>query len=322
MNIYKYFRILQRINTFFQEKNPLWNKIKIQAINQNHWLTHSFIDLKVQLIRDTFFREKKHLCLQPFCKQSTIQSSKIALVIDDNLMFSGIYELLIGFRFNALLEIKCLPYQKILLEPVVDILNQKKEVVFFVNKISKKNDFYCFYKKKKLSSTEIGYLQKYPYIAHTTKKGIVIIEGNESKENLHFLANQIFSFFGLDHLNVSKILIPKNYNINRLFESFESFSYLRNHPYYLLQYEYHLGVTILQKKEYFTNGFITLVNSQEVHATIGILNFEYYTEYPSLSSQENSNFIIKGNGIESNTIRKLEFENSKKAEKVYSFFIQ
>lgn len=316
MDIDKYFKTLKKISTLFNEDSVLWKKTKTKAIYQNHWLTDSFLDLKTQLIKDVFFTEKNFTHLLSLCSQSRWQSQKIAIVIEDNIILSGIYELLVGVGVGGYIEIKCLPHHKTLLEPIVKILNKEEEQVFFVEKFSKNYSFYSLHKKGKFSATATSYFEKYPHAIHTPKKGIAIIEGNEKKEKLQLLAKHIFSFFGMDNLNISKIFLPQGYNTNLLFENFNDYCSLKNHTHYALQYDYHLAMVILQKKLYFTNGLITLVQNQETFSPLSTLNFEYYTNLPSSISLENDDvsYTIKVNGLEEDTMKKLETNNSYKIE--------
>lgn len=314
MDINKYFKTLKKISTLFNDDNALWKETKTKAIYQNHWLTDSFLDLKIQLIKETFLNEKNFTHLLSLFSKA--QSQKIGLIIEDNIILSGIYELLVGIGLGGDIEIKCLPHHKTLLEPIIQILNQEEERIFFVEKISKNCSFYSLHKKEKFSATATTYFEKYPHAIHTPQKGIAIIEGNESGEKLQLLGKHIFSFFGMENLNISKIFVPQGYDMNLLFENFNDYYPLKNHTHYALQYDYHLAMVILQKKLYFTNGLITLVENQERLSPVSTLNFEYYTKIPNSISLENNevSYIIKTNDLEKDTMKKLEIKNSHKFE--------
>ena len=46
---------------------------------------------------------------------------------------------------------------------------------------------------------------------------MAVIKGDETDEELQLLAEDIFRYFGLGCRNVTRLLIPKDYELNRLF---------------------------------------------------------------------------------------------------------
>ena len=58
------------------------------------------------------------------------------------------------------------------------------------------------------------YFGKYPNIIRKNRNSIAIIEGDETDDELEGLGTDIFSYFGLGCRNVSKIYLPKGFDIS------------------------------------------------------------------------------------------------------------
>ena len=64
------------------------------------------------------------------------------------------------------------------------------------------------------------YFNDYPNIIRKSRHSVAIVKGNESNDQLEKLSDDIFSYFGLGCRNVSKVFLPKNYDLDLLFKSF------------------------------------------------------------------------------------------------------
>ena len=64
------------------------------------------------------------------------------------------------------------------------------------------------------------YFSKYPNLLRKTRHSIAVLDGNESDEDLSNLSNDIFNYFGLGCRSVSKVFLPRSYDLDFLFNSF------------------------------------------------------------------------------------------------------
>ena len=62
-------------------------------------------------------------------------------------------------------------------------------------------------------------------IIRKNRNSVAILTGKESQEQLKWLSEDIFRYYGLGCRNVSKLFVPENYDFNPLFEN-EEFVYL------------------------------------------------------------------------------------------------
>ncbi|MEE2605422.1 MAG: acyl-CoA reductase [Bacteroidota bacterium] len=120
------------------------------------------------------------------------------------------------------------------------------------------------------------YFNDYPNIIRKSRHSVAILKGDESNDQLQKLSNDIFNYFGLGCRNVSKVYLPKNYDLDLLFKSFIIWKKVINNNSYANNYDYHRAVYLLNKEVFFDNGFILLKESKKIGSPVGTLFYEYY----------------------------------------------
>ncbi|GIK70353.1 MAG: acyl-CoA reductase [Bacteroidetes bacterium] len=122
-----------------------------------------------------------------------------------------------------------------------------------------------------------SYFGHIPHIIRTNRKSMAVLTGNESKEELIGLTNDILLYYGLGCRNISLVFIPPNYNLNLLFEPvFNFFSYLQHHKKYMNNLDYNRAVYSLNKIPFTENGVLMLRNQKELFAPVAVLNYAEY----------------------------------------------
>ena len=134
-----------------------------------------------------------------------------------------------------------------------------------------------------------SYFKNYPKIIRRNRHSIAILDGNESENEIQLLANDIFYYYGLGCRNISKIYIPLNYNLDKLFNSFISWKEVINKNSYANNYDYYRAIYLLNKENFYDNGFVLLKESEKIGSPVGTVYFEYY------KSKDEINKIIKKN---------------------------
>ena len=123
------------------------------------------------------------------------------------------------------------------------------------------------------------YFNDYPNIIRKSRHSVAIVKGNESNNQLEKLSDDIFSYFGLGCRNVSKVYLPKNYDLDLLFKSFMKWKKVINNNTYANNYDYYRSIYLLNKEVFFDNGFILLKESKNIGSPVGTLFYEYYNKY-------------------------------------------
>ena len=126
------------------------------------------------------------------------------------------------------------------------------------------------------------YFNDYPNIIRKSRHSVAILNGNETNDQLQKLSNDIFNYFGLGCRNVSKVYLPKNYDLDLLFRSLMKWKKVINNNSYANNYYYHRAIYLLNKEVFFDNGFILLKESKKIGSPVGTLFYEYYDKYEYL----------------------------------------
>ncbi|MFM9943822.1 MAG: acyl-CoA reductase [Bacteroidia bacterium] len=122
------------------------------------------------------------------------------------------------------------------------------------------------------------YFNKIPKIIRKNRNSLAILTGHETDEELKLLANDIFTYFGLGCRNVSKLLVPENYDFNRFFEALESFNELLNHNKYYNNYTYHKAIFLMNIAPHLDNGFLIVKEDEKLSSPLGCLFYSIYKE--------------------------------------------
>ena len=121
------------------------------------------------------------------------------------------------------------------------------------------------------------YFKKLPYIIRKNRKSVAILTGEESKEDLALLGKDISQYYGLDNRSVSKVFVPEGYNFTPLFESLESFSYLKDHHKFVNNYDYNKSLYLVNLIPHLDNGFLLFKEDKSMISPISVVFHQTYS---------------------------------------------
>jgi hypothetical protein len=113
-------------------------------------------------------------------------------------------------------------------------------------------------------------------IIRKNRTSIAVLKGDETAEELALLAEDIFRYFGLGCRNVTRLFIPEDFIIDRLFESFVYFKDIINHNKYANNYEYNRAIYLLNQERFWDNNFVMLKEDADLFSPLSVLNFTRY----------------------------------------------
>ncbi len=121
-----------------------------------------------------------------------------------------------------------------------------------------------------------SYFGKYPHIIRKNRTSVAVLDNTETKEDLVALGKDIFAYFGLGCRNVSQIWIPKDYDLNLLFEAMFPYKEIINHNKYANNYDYNKAVYLMNQENLLDNGFILLKEDEKLNSPLGMLHYVHY----------------------------------------------
>lgn len=224
----------------------------------------------------------------PGLGEKVIKPKTIAVIMAGNIPFVGFHDmlcvLLSGHRFLGKLssQDKELPvkFGGLLFEaePAMESL------VVFADGIIKGFDAVIATGSNNSARYFDYYFGKYPHIIRKNRNSMAVLTGGETREELSGLAADIFQYYGMGCRNVSKIMIPRGFDLISLLESFSSWENLKNHSKFCNNYEYQKAIFLVNQRPHLDTGFVLLVEDERLVSPLAVLHYEYYT---SLNAAEN-----------------------------------
>lgn len=131
------------------------------------------------------------------------------------------------------------------------------------------------------------YFGKYPNIIRKNRSSVAVLEGSETEEDLKKLGEDVFRYFGLGCRNVSKLYLPEGFEVNRLFKAFFVFKEVIDNKKYGNNYDYNRAIYMLEQQAFLENGFLILRKSEDLHAPVAVLHYEFYSDLGELEKHLN-----------------------------------
>jgi len=150
------------------------------------------------------------------------------------------------------------------IEFIEDIKDKKFEAVIATGSDSSSKYFEYYFKDAKR-------------IIRKNRRSVAILDGTETKKELEGLANDVFAYFGLGCRNVSKVFLPKGYDLNKLFEAFYPYINVADHKKYGNNYDYNKAIFLMGSNKLIENGFLLLKEEKSLLSPVAMLYYEFYS---------------------------------------------
>ena len=199
-----------------------------------------------------------------------------------NVPIVGFHDLMCSLILGFKCIVKLSSDDKILIPLIVKFLQSRfdgfKEKVFFESNILKNFDAVIATGSNNSHKYFEYYFGKYPNLLRKTRHSVAVLNGNESDSELAMLSNDVFDYFGLGCRSVSKIFIPKGYDLDLLFNAFYMKRFVIDHNKYANNYDYNKAVYLMSEEKFYDNGFVILKEEKKLGSPIACVYFEYYDD--------------------------------------------
>ncbi len=127
------------------------------------------------------------------------------------------------------------------------------------------------------------YFSKIPHIIRKNRNGVAVLSGKESKEDLKGLAADMLRYFGLGCRNVTKIFVPGDFDLNRIFEATLDFAHYADYVKYRNNYLYYravysMSVDETERNSLLENGLIILKRDTGYASPVSVVFYETYDQ--------------------------------------------
>ncbi len=130
-----------------------------------------------------------------------------------------------------------------------------------------------------------AYFGKYPNIIRKNRNSIAILTGNETEKELKLLADDLFMYFGLGCRNVTKLYLPKDFDVNRIFAGIFHYSEIGHHNKYGNNYDYYRAIYLLNQEPFLENGFVILRENEALGSPVAVINYAFYDSSEKLKQE-------------------------------------
>jgi len=120
------------------------------------------------------------------------------------------------------------------------------------------------------------YFKDKPSIIRKNRNSAAILTGNETKEELIALGEDIFRYFGLGCRNVSKLFVPRGYDFRLFFEAMYEYRDVIHYEKYANNYDYNKAVYLMSNFKILDNEFLTIKEDTGYSSPISSVFYEYY----------------------------------------------
>jgi hypothetical protein len=273
--------LLVQLGKYMLSNDEDWVLVKQKAFLANNWFIPQFVDLSVENIAHNFLQPEK---LQKLADEYKIPEEnpspqKVGIVMAGNIPLVGFHDLLCVFLTGHYAWIKPSTKDEVLITHLVSKVvewNAEAGPYFVLSAMLKNCDAYIATGSNNSSRYFEYYFKNYPTIIRKNRTSVAILEGDESKEDLEALADDVYQYFGLGCRNVTKIFVPEQYDFEPLLNAFKKYDFLINHHKYKNNYDYNLAVLMINNRYYMTNGSILLVEDPSPFSPISQLHYEHY----------------------------------------------
>jgi hypothetical protein len=218
--------------------------------------------------------------------QYSTNSKRVAIIMAGNIPLVGFHDFVCVLLSGNKVLVKLSSDDKVLLPLLAKVLIRLdkgfKESIQFTDARLENFDVVIATGSDNTARYFDHYFGKYPHIIRRNRNSIAVLSGNESKEDLVALGDDIFAYYGLGCRNVSKVYVPKGYNFNLMFEALYEYHDVFDNKKYANNFDYYRALFLMGGNEMLENGFLLLREDDSLASPISMLHHEAYESVDAL----------------------------------------
>ena len=255
--------------------------IQLIALSQSHngWFTQENVCFSIASWANALTKENLDKWLSNY-DFSNIKQKNIGLILAGNIPLVGFHDFLSVLITGHKVAVKTSSDDQHLIRFIANYLiqldNRFKDRITFVEGKLENFDAVIATGSNNTARYFEYYFKDKPNIIRKNRNSVALLTGEETKEDLIPLGEDIFRYFGLGCRNVSKMYIPKNYNFDTLFNALFAYKDIIQYERYANNYDYNKAVYLMSNYQLLDNGFLTLKEDESYSSPISSLFYEYY----------------------------------------------
>ncbi len=286
-----------------------FNNLIENAHIENAWFTPDHVRASIQGICSFLDKEGLKEWTNHYQIAENTTDKRVAVIMAGNIPMVGFHDMLCvlisGHQFIGKLSSKDNRLLNFIAELLKELNPEFGSLISFKNEqLSGQKDFDAIIATGSNNSARYfeAYFSKYPHIIRRNRNSVAILTGNESKEELFKLGQDVFLYFGLGCRNVSKLYVPENYDITQVLDVWQDYASSADHNKYTNNHDYQRSLYLMNAVKHYDNGFLLLKEDMAIASPISVLYYEHYQDIDRIkqelkANEENIQCIV-GNNFE------------------------
>ena len=305
---------LAKNSEYYNENDVEFQQVLKKSEIENPWFTADNQKYALKQWSELLTEENINEWLQHYSPSKT--SKKVGLILAGNIPLVGLHDVISVILSNHIPLIKLSSKDKTMLPFLLKKWSEFSEEAINFEFVERLENFDAVIATG--SNNTARYLEYYfknhLSIIRKNRTSIAVLKGEETEEELKLLAHDIFQYFGLGCRNVTRIFIPQDFVIDRLFESFLDFKEIINHNKYANNYDYNRAVYLLNQDKFWDNNFVMLKEDVQLFSPLSVINFSRYSSLDEVKdfiaeNEENIQCVVAKNELGIDSIQFGEAQN-------------
>ena len=252
-----------------------------EAKHTNRWFTEDSVKTAYAAWAKSLQRKAIEQWLEKYALKAPNPPKKVGVIMAGNIPLVGLHDaltvLLSGNQLLAKLSSKDTALMGLVLEVLAALdsdwedriqkVDQLKEAEILIATGSDNSARYFDY-----------YFREKPKLIRKNRSAVAVLSDHASEAQIEKLADDVFIHFGLGCRNVTKVFIPQDFELDRLFKAFYKYKEVIHHHQYANNYDYNKAVYLMSRIDLRENGFLLLKEDEGIHSPLGVLFYERYRE--------------------------------------------
>jgi hypothetical protein len=280
---------LQKLSKFMAGPNLAFTKVIEDTNHTNGWFTVSEVNKALLSLSEMLNKSD----LEQWFQHITVNEipKRVGLILAGNIPLVGFHDVICVLATGNIAMIKMSSSDDKLLPALLNELivyepTLAKHIVY----VERLKDYDAIIATGSNNSARYFdyYFGKKPNIIRKNRNSLAVLNGKEGVQDLRFLGNDIFDYFGLGCRNVSKLYVPKGYDFTQFFEAIEIYQPIINHFKYNNNYDYNKSIYLVNGVKHLDNGFLLVKEDEGMISPLAVLFYEEYSSISELEAQLNA----------------------------------
>ncbi|MCG2793277.1 MAG: acyl-CoA reductase [Weeksellaceae bacterium] len=260
----------------YNEKEGKFSAIMRLSEMENPWFTQENQRYNLQQWAGLFTQKNIENWLSKYKLPKS--PKRVGLILAGNIPLVGFHDIIAVVLSHHIPLIKLSSKDKLMVPFLLDLWNQfsNDEINYTIVERLEKFDAVIATGSNNTARYLEYYFKNHLSIIRKNRTSIAVLKGDETDEELQLLGDDIFRYFGLGCRNVTKLLIPSEMKVDRLFENFAQYQDIINHNKYANNYDYNRAIYLLNQDLFWDNNFVMLREDEKLFSPLSVVNFSRY----------------------------------------------